>query len=97
MEPPLSFDRQDTFSYPQVGALSISDSSSSNYLRKVSTPELEPASYGSEPLSVNIDSNEGDDGSKNKKRRAHSMDIDDIPKKTTRKTAVACNFCRGVL
>jgi hypothetical protein len=96
MEPPLSFDRRDSFSYPQVGALSISDPSPSNYLRQVSTPELE-LSYGSEPLSVNIGSNEGGDGRKNKKRRAHSMDIDDIPKKTSRKTAVACNFCRGVL
>lgn len=93
MEAPLSSDRRDTFSYPQVGSLSISDP---NYLRQVSTPELEP-SYGSEPVSVNIGSNEGGDASKNKKRRAHSMDVDDIPKKTSRKTAVACNFCRGVL
>lgn len=96
MEPPLLFDRRDSFSYPQVGSLSISSSSPSNYLRQVSTPELEP-SYGSEPLSVNTGSNEGDDGRKNKRRRAHSMDIDDIPKKTSRKTAVACNFCRGAL
>jgi hypothetical protein len=91
MEPPFSFDRRDTLSYPQVGSLSISGSPSN--LRQVSTPELEP-SYGSEPLSV---SNEEGDGRKNKKRRAHSMDIDDNPKKTSRKTAVACNFCRGAL
>ena len=97
IEPPLSFDRRDTFSYPQVGSLSISNSSPSNYLRQVSTPELEPTSYGSEPLPVSAASNEEGDERQNKRRRAHSMDMDDIPKKTSRKTAVACNFCRGVL
>ena len=80
------------FSYPQLDSLSISEP---NYSRQVITPELEP-SYGSEPVSVNIGSNEGDDTRKNKKRRAHSMDVNNIPKKPTRKTAVACNFCRGV-
>jgi hypothetical protein len=90
--PPLSLDRR--FSYPQVGSLPISDS---DYSRQFSTPEFEP-SYGSEPVSVNIGSNEGGDVRKKKKRRADPMGTDDIPKKSnTRKTAVACNFCRGVL
>lgn len=92
--PPFSIDRRDTFSYPQVGSLSIPDS---NYLRQVSTPEREP-SYGSEPVPVDIGrgSNEGGGARKNnlKRRRPRSMDIDDNPRK---KTAVACNFCRGVL
>ncbi|KAF8798963.1 hypothetical protein BYT27DRAFT_7202696 [Phlegmacium glaucopus] len=52
-------------------------------------------SMDTEYLSVDIGSNEGDDGHKNKKRRALSMDTDDNPKKSSRKTAVACNFCRG--
>lgn len=81
--PPLMLGRR--FSYPEIGSMSISDS---NYSRQVSTPEIEP-SYGSEPV-------EGGDARKNKKqRRAHSL-VNDIPKKTSRKTAVACNFCRGV-
>ena len=96
IESQLSSDRRDVYSYPQVGSLSISGSSPPNYLRRVSTPELEP-SYGSEPLSVDIGRSEGDDGHRDKKRRAHSMDIDDNPKKSSRKTAVACNFCRGAL
>lgn len=92
IEPQLSFDRHDAYSYPQVGSLSISGSSPPDHLRQVSTPEREPS--GSEPLSVDIGSNEGDDSHKDKKRRAHSMDN---PKKSSRKTAVACNFCRGAL
>ena len=88
---PLSVDRR--FSYPQVSSLSISES---NYSRRVSTPEHEP-SYGSEPVSVSIGSNEEGDGRKNKKARAQSMDTDNVPKRVSRKTAVACNFCRGVL
>ena len=87
---------EDTFSYPQVGSLSISDSSPSNYLGQVSTPEFEP-SHGSEPLSVNIGSDNGSDSRRNKKPRAQSKDKDEVPKKKPRKTAVACNFCRGVL
>ena len=96
IEPQHSFDRRDVYSYPQVGSLSISGSSPPNYLRQVGTPEPEP-SYGSEPLSIDVGSNEGDDGHNDKKRRAHSMDIDHNPKKSSRKTAVACNFCRGAL
>jgi len=96
IEPPLSFDRHDAFSYPQVGSLSISGSSPPNYLRKAKSPEPE-LSYGSESLSVDIASNEGDDGHKDKRRRTDSMDTDDNPKKSSRKTAVACNFCRGAL
>lgn len=94
----LSFDRRDAYSDSQFGSLSISGSSPPNYLRQAGSPELEQT-YGSEPRSVDIASNEGDDSHshKDKKRRAHSMDIDDNPKKSSRKTAVACNFCRGVL
>jgi hypothetical protein len=97
LEPPLSFDRRDAYSYPQLGSLSISGSSPPIYSRQASTPEPEP-NYGSESLSVDIGSNEGDDVHKDKKRRADSMDTDDNnPKKSSRKTAVACNFCRGTL
>ena len=92
IEPPFAFDTRDAYSYPQVA----SRSSTPNYFRQVSTPELELASHGSESLSVGVGS-EGDDTHKDKRRRADSMDIDDNPKKSSRKTAVACNFCRGAL
>lgn len=93
--PPLQYPipiEPNSYSYPPVPSLP-SGSSPPNYLRQVGSPDIERG-YGSESLSVD---NERDDAHKDKMHHAHSMDPDDNSKKSSRKTAVACNFCRGML
>jgi hypothetical protein len=53
----------------------------------------------SDSRSVEVGSNDGEGSQKGKKRRAESVETDDNAKKSRnpRKTAVACNFCRGEL
>lgn len=81
-------------SYPAVGSLSISAPSTS-CAREIS-PDVE-SRHRSGSRSAEVGSNDGEGSQKGKKRRAESVETDDNTKKSRnpRKTAVACNFCRG--
>lgn len=77
-----------------MGSLSISAPSPS-YARERSLDVIRR----SDSRSAEVGSNDGEGSQKGKKRRAESVETDDNAKKSrnSRKTAVACNFCRGEL
>jgi hypothetical protein len=82
-------ERQESYSFPAVGSLSISAPTPS-YARGRSSER-------SEARSIEVGSNDGEGSQRGKRRRAESVETDDNAKKSrnSRKTAVACNFCRG--
>jgi hypothetical protein len=84
------FDRHDT--YPSMGSLSISAPSSSHRISPESSDVH--SMYRSETRSLDFGSNDDESSQKGKRRRQQSLDTDDTSRKS-RKTAVACNFCRG--
>jgi len=86
------FDRHDTYSYPAMGSLSISAPSSAHRTSPES-PDIHPM-YRSDTRSLDFGSNDDESSQKGKRRRQQSLDTDDTSRKS-RKTAVACNFCRG--
>ena len=95
-EPSFSFDRHDAYSsYPPMGSLSISAPSSA----RVTSPESPDihSTYRSDTRSLDFGSNDEETSHKGKRRRQQSLDTDDNARKSRnpRKTAVACNFCRG--
>jgi len=87
-------ERQDSYSFPAVGSLSISAPSGS-YVRGRSSDT--GSHRRSEARSIEVGSNDGEGSQRGKRRRAESVETDDNAKKSrnSRKTAVACNFCRG--
>ncbi|KAF8158127.1 hypothetical protein B0H34DRAFT_782730 [Crassisporium funariophilum] len=97
-EPSFSFDRQDSYTYPPVASLSISGGPTSTHQRSERSSDFPLIMYRSESHPGDFGDSEGDGGSnKGKRRRAESLDADDNARKSrnARKTAVACNFCRG--
>jgi len=90
------YEQEDLYPYPAVGSLSISAPSLS-YARERS-PDA-GSLHQSDSRSNDVGSNDGDGSPKGKRRRAESPETDDTTKKSrsARKTAIACNFCRGEL
>jgi len=96
-EPSFSFDRHDAYSYPPMGSLSISPSApSSAHFTSPESPDIH-STYRAETRSLDFGSNDEESSHKPKRRRQQSLDTDDNSRKSRnpRKTAVACNFCRG--
>lgn len=92
----FSFDRHDAYSsYPPMGSLSISAPSSAHFTSPES-PDIH-STYRSDTRSLDFGSNDEESSHKGKRRRQQSLDTDDNARKSRnpRKTAVACNFCRG--
>lgn len=89
-----SQERRQSYSYPAVGSLSLSAPSAS-FVRRSSSDA--GSLHRSDAPSNDLGSNDGEGSQKGKRRRAESVETDDNAKKTRnpRKTAVACNFCRG--
>ncbi|KAF8903133.1 hypothetical protein CPB84DRAFT_1774940, partial [Gymnopilus junonius] len=99
----FSFDRHDAYPYHPSEASLDMDPTTPPRIKTPDSPEVyhqsmfyhRPASppsggeYGP--------SNDDEDSRKGKRPRAHSLDTDDNARRSrnTRKTAVACNFCRG--
>ncbi|KDR82807.1 hypothetical protein GALMADRAFT_134361 [Galerina marginata CBS 339.88] len=93
----FAFDRHDAYTYPPVGSLSISAPTSAHpLLRSPDSPELY-YHYRSDSRSAERASTDEADSQRSKRRRAESLEPDDTARKSRnpRKTAVACNFCRG--
>lgn len=95
----FSFDRHDPYTYPPIGSLSISAPTSTRFRSPESPDIYHPMyRYRSDSRSADVASNDGDGSQSGKRRRAESLEADDNTGKArnTRKTAVACNFCRGM-
>lgn len=95
-ESSFSFDRHDAYSsYPPMGSLSISAPSSA-HVTSPESPDIH-STYRSDTRSLDFGSNDEESSHKGKRRRQQSLDTDDNARKSRnpRKTAVACNFCRG--
>lgn len=78
-----------------MGSLSISAPSSA-HVTSPDSPDIR-STYRSETRSLDFGSNDDEISQKGKRRRQQSLDTDDNARKSRnpRKTAVACNFCRG--
>jgi len=83
-----------SYSYPPIGSLNISAPSSAHFTSPES-PDIH--TYRAETRSLDFGSNDEESAHKPKRRRQQSLDTDDNSRKSRnpRKTAVACNFCRG--
>ncbi|KAF9565742.1 hypothetical protein CPC08DRAFT_815235 [Agrocybe pediades] len=94
----FTFDRHDAYTYPPVGSLSISAPTSTRFRTPDSPDIYHPMyRYQSDSRSLDLASNDGDGSQSGKRRRAESLEADNNSgrARNTRKTPVACNFCRG--